>query len=89
MVTMLNDNILNLSQGLVILYYTYNCPAIFTEYFIRMRHLSILIYVKLADVLQLMLEIFLFTTVSRTALEPTQPPIQWVPRALWDKAAGA
>jgi hypothetical protein len=26
--------------------------------------------------------IFLFTTASRTALEPTQPPIQWVPRAL-------
>jgi hypothetical protein len=22
---------------------------------------------------------FLFTAVSRTALEPTQPPIQWVP----------
>jgi hypothetical protein len=28
------------------------------------------------------LEIFLFTTASRTALEPTQPPIQWVPGAL-------
>jgi hypothetical protein len=28
------------------------------------------------------LGIFLFTTASRTALEPTQPPIQWVPRAL-------
>jgi hypothetical protein len=26
--------------------------------------------------------IFLFTAASRTALEPTQPPIQWVPRAL-------
>jgi hypothetical protein len=24
------------------------------------------------------LEIFIFTTVSRTALGPTQPPIQWV-----------
>jgi hypothetical protein len=23
--------------------------------------------------------IFLFTTASRTVLEPTQPPIQWVP----------
>jgi hypothetical protein len=28
------------------------------------------------------LGIFLFTTASRTALEPTQPPIQWIPRAL-------
>jgi hypothetical protein len=28
------------------------------------------------------LGIFLFTTVSRTALEPTQPRIQWVPGAL-------
>jgi hypothetical protein len=26
--------------------------------------------------------IFLFITVSRQALEPTQPPIQWVPGAL-------
>jgi hypothetical protein len=25
--------------------------------------------------------IFLFTTASRTALEPIQPPIQWVPGA--------
>jgi len=25
---------------------------------------------------------FLFATESRPALEPTQPPIQWVPRAL-------
>jgi hypothetical protein len=24
------------------------------------------------------LGIFLFTTMSRTALEPTQPPIQWI-----------
>jgi hypothetical protein len=24
------------------------------------------------------LRIFLFTTASRTALEPTQPPVQWV-----------
>jgi hypothetical protein len=31
------------------------------------------------------LGIFLFTTASRSALEPTQPPIQWVPGALpWD-----
>jgi hypothetical protein len=28
------------------------------------------------------LRIFLFTTASRTALEPTQPPIQWVPGTL-------
>jgi hypothetical protein len=28
------------------------------------------------------LGIFLFTNASRTALEPTQPPIQWVPGAL-------
>jgi hypothetical protein len=27
------------------------------------------------------LGIFLFTTVSRTVLGPTQPPIQWVPGA--------
>jgi hypothetical protein len=26
--------------------------------------------------------IFLFTTASRTALGPTQPPIQWIPVAL-------
>jgi hypothetical protein len=28
------------------------------------------------------LEIFLFTTASKMALEPTQPPIQWVPGVL-------
>jgi hypothetical protein len=28
------------------------------------------------------LVIFLFTTVSRTVLGPTQPPIQWIPGAL-------
>jgi hypothetical protein len=28
------------------------------------------------------LGIFLFTTASRTALDTTQPPIQWVPGAL-------
>jgi hypothetical protein len=32
------------------------------------------------------LGIFLFTTASRTALRPTQPPIQWVPGG---QAAGA
>jgi hypothetical protein len=34
------------------------------------------------------LGIFLFTTASRTALEPTQPPIQWVPGALSVKRPG-
>jgi hypothetical protein len=29
------------------------------------------------------LGIFLFTTASRTALKPTQPPIQWVPGVLF------
>jgi hypothetical protein len=35
--------------------------------------------------------IFLFTTASRPALRPIQPPIQWVPGALslGGKAAGA
>jgi hypothetical protein len=28
------------------------------------------------------LGIFLFTTASRAALRPTQPPIQWIPGAL-------
>jgi hypothetical protein len=28
------------------------------------------------------LGIYLFTTASRTALRPTQPPIQWVPGAI-------
>jgi hypothetical protein len=31
---------------------------------------------------QQVLETFLFTTASRTAPEPTQPPIQWVPGIL-------
>jgi hypothetical protein len=36
------------------------------------------------------LGIFLFTTVSRTVLSPTQPPIQWVPGSLslWVKRSG-
>jgi hypothetical protein len=29
------------------------------------------------------LGIFLFTTASRTALGPTQPPFQWIPGALY------
>jgi hypothetical protein len=33
-------------------------------------------------ILQHGLEIFLFTTASRTARGPTQPPIQWVPGPL-------
>jgi hypothetical protein len=37
------------------------------------------------------LGIFLFTSASKLALETTQPPIQWVPMALYlgAKAAGA
>jgi hypothetical protein len=31
----------------------------------------------------LMLRIFLYTTASRPAVGPTQPPIQWVPEALF------
>jgi hypothetical protein len=44
-------------------------------------------YIHTAKIKQFMMEdklsseIFLLTTVSRTALRPTQPPIQWVPGA--------
>jgi hypothetical protein len=36
----------------------------------------------LTDVIENTLGIFLFTTTSTTALGPTQPLIQWLPRAL-------
>jgi hypothetical protein len=35
------------------------------------------------DLLLSRMVIFLFTTESRTDLGPTQPPIQWVPGALY------
>jgi hypothetical protein len=34
-------------------------------------------------------DIFLFSTVSRSALRPTQPPIPWVPGALSPGQSGA
>jgi hypothetical protein len=37
---------------------------------------------RILNILSFGLGIFLFTTVSRKALRPTQPPIQWVPRDL-------
>jgi hypothetical protein len=35
------------------------------------------------------LEIFLFTTASRTALGPTQPPIQWVTESSFRRSKAA
>jgi hypothetical protein len=40
------------------------------------------IVTKLQAELQGFSSIFLFATASRPALEPTQPPIEWVPGAL-------
>jgi hypothetical protein len=39
-------------------------------------------FIKMYTTVHGRLEIFLFTTASRTALGTTQPPIQWVPGAL-------
>jgi hypothetical protein len=39
-------------------------------------------YLKCGFLYLLLQQIFLFTTASRPVLEPTQPPIQWVPGSL-------